>query len=251
MVRKSISYGHMFMLLGFLSILLTVTKRTIPNICIPTEVANKMLPCGSVIESSQRRLYEEEEIDPCSYKGKYEALGSLGKQNSVTGLPKYPRMHRNAISVKCFFRQFFSSVAKTDYLTLRYGFITTHLSLGQLNSFNFQKYIKHSLDKDFRTVVSIRPLMWFLVVIFMLLDIHGWHSYFWISFVRLTIVLTVGTKLEVIVAKMALQLKKQKNVIIEAQVVELNDNNFWFGQPSFLLDLMHFILFLMEFGSDS
>ncbi|KAL3628539.1 hypothetical protein CASFOL_027585 [Castilleja foliolosa] len=313
-----------FMLLGFLSILLTVTERSIPKICIPTEVANKMLPCGtgfmtgfghwinnneSVIKSSQRRLSEEEEeVDPCSSKGQVSLVTSKGVEQlelfifvlaatqivySVITValgrikmrrweaweketqsqdyqnahdPNKRRFSRQVtfwkrheactetplqLWVKCFFRQFFSSVAKTDYLTLRYGFITTHLSTRQLNSFNFQKYIKHSLDEDFRTVVSISPLMWFIVVIFMLLDIHGWHSYFWISFVPLSIVLTVGTKLEVIVAKMALQLKKQKNVIIEAQVVELNDNNFWFGQPSFLLDLMHLTLFLIEFGSDS
>ncbi|KAI3474007.1 hypothetical protein Pfo_028795 [Paulownia fortunei] len=148
--------------------------------------------------------------------------------------------------IKCFFRQFFNSVAKVDYLTLRHGFIMAHLS-PRLNNFNFQKYIERSLDEDFKVVVSISPLMWFMVVIFMLVDVHGWHSYLWISCVPLLIVLVLGTKLEVIVAKMALQLKNQNNVIIGAPLVEPNDNLFWFRRPRFVLNLLHLTLFVNAF----
>ncbi|KAL0375102.1 UNVERIFIED_CONTAM: MLO-like protein 3 [Sesamum radiatum] len=63
---------------------------------------------------------------------------------------------------------------------------TAHFS-ARLNNFNFQKYIERSLDEDFKVVVSISPFMWFLVVIFMLVDVHGWHSYLWISYVPLLI----------------------------------------------------------------
>jgi mlo protein len=56
--------------------------------------------------------------------------------------------------IKCFFRQFFNSVAKVDYLTLRHGFISAHLSTN--NTFNFQKYIQRSLEDDFRVIVGIR-----------------------------------------------------------------------------------------------
>ncbi|KAL2514382.1 MLO-like protein 6 [Forsythia ovata] len=57
--------------------------------------------------------------------------------------------------IKCFFRQFFNSVAKVDYFTLRHGFITAHLS-SRYNNFNFQKYIERSLEEDFKVVVSVR-----------------------------------------------------------------------------------------------
>ncbi|CAI9760704.1 unnamed protein product [Fraxinus pennsylvanica] len=164
--------------------------------------------------------------------------------------------------IKCFFRQFFNSVAKVDYFTLRHGFITAHLS-ARYNNFDFQKYIERSLDEDFKVVVSISPLMWFLVVVFMLVDIRGWHSYLWISFVPLLIVLLLGTKLEVIVAKMALRLKNQNRVTVGAPLVEPNDDLFWFGQPKFVLYLVHLTLFVnafelaffvwvtIEFGYDS
>lgn len=148
--------------------------------------------------------------------------------------------------IKCFFRQFFNSVAKVDYFTLRHGFITAHLS-GRYDNFNFQKYIERSLDEDFKVVVSISPLMWFLVVVFMLVDVRGWHSYLWISFVPLLIVLLLGTKLEVIVAKMALRLKNQNSVTIGAPLVEPSDDLFWFGHPRFVLYLVHLTLFVNAF----
>jgi len=56
--------------------------------------------------------------------------------------------------VVAFFRQFFRSVTKVDYLTLRAGFINAHLS--QNSKFDFHKYIKRSMEDDFKVVVGIR-----------------------------------------------------------------------------------------------
>ncbi|KAI7997500.1 MLO-like protein 3 [Camellia lanceoleosa] len=148
--------------------------------------------------------------------------------------------------IKCFFRQFFKSVAKVDYLTLRHGFISAHLS-GMHNNFNFQKYIQRSLEEDFKVIVSISPLLWLIVVIFMLVVVQGWHVYLFISFIPLLIVLVLGTKLEVIVARMALQLNNQDNVIIGAPLVQPHDDLFWFGRPRFVLTLLHLTLFLLAF----
>ncbi|KAK8685466.1 hypothetical protein V6N13_041467 [Hibiscus sabdariffa] len=147
---------------------------------------------------------------------------------------------------KCFFRQFFNPVAKVDYLTLRHGFISAHLA-GRKMNFNFQDYIERSLDEDFKTVVGISPLMWLFVVIFMLLDVHGWHVFLWVSFIPLLIVLILGTKLEVIVAKMALQINNQNTVIRGTPVVQPNDQLFWFGRPRFVLTLVHLTLFVNAF----
>ncbi|GMN39111.1 hypothetical protein TIFTF001_008341 [Ficus carica] len=141
------------------------------------------------------------------------------------------------------FGQFFKSVAKVDYLTLRHGFIAAHLS-AMHNSFNFQQYIERSLDEDFSIVVGISPLMWFIVVILLLLDVHGWYVYSWLSYVPVLIVLAVGTKLEIIVARMALQIKQQNSVTIGTPLVKPNDDLFWFGKPNFVLTLLHYILFV-------
>ncbi|XP_019264812.1 PREDICTED: MLO-like protein 3 isoform X2 [Nicotiana attenuata] len=149
--------------------------------------------------------------------------------------------------IKCFFRQFFHSVAKVDYLTLRHGFISAHLSSN--NAFNFQKYIERSLEDDFKVVVGISPFMWLLVVIFLLVDVHGWNVYLWVSFLPLITVLVIGTKLETIVAQMALQLETQQDndIIIGSPTVQPNDNLFWFNQPQFVLTLLHYTLFINAF----
>ncbi|KAJ6706654.1 MLO-LIKE PROTEIN [Salix purpurea] len=147
--------------------------------------------------------------------------------------------------IKCFFRQFFSSVAKVDYLTLRHGFLAAHLPNN--SSFNFQRYIQRSLDDDFKEVVGIRPWMWFVVVIFMLVDIHGLHVYLWVSFIPLLIVLLLGTKLGVVVAEMALQIQDQSSVIKGAPLVRPNDSLFWFSHPKHVLTLIHFTLFMNAF----
>ncbi|XP_006343450.1 MLO-like protein 3 [Solanum tuberosum] len=147
--------------------------------------------------------------------------------------------------IKCFLRQFFHSVAKTDYLTLRHGFITAHLP--STNALNFQKYIERSLEDDFKVVVGISPFMWLIVVIFLLVDVHGWNIYLWVSFLPLITVLVIGTKLETIVAQMALQLENQKSVIIGSPLVQPNDSLFWFNQPQFVLTLLHYTLFINAF----
>ncbi|KAK2977573.1 hypothetical protein RJ640_007209 [Escallonia rubra] len=123
---------------------------------------------------------------------------------------------------------------------------TAHMSVRN-NHFNFQKFIQRTLEEDFKVVVSVSPLMWFIVVIFMLVDVHGWNVYLWVSYVPLLIVLVLGTKLEVIVATMALQLQNQNSVIIGAPLVRPNDDLFWFGRPRFVLTLLHLVLFVNAF----
>ena len=56
-------------------------------------------------------------------------------------------------------------------------------------------------------------------------------------------VLVLGTKLEVIVAKMALKLHDQNGVVIGTPLVKPNDDLFWFGHPKFVLTLLHLTLF--------
>ncbi|XP_050242918.1 MLO-like protein 3 [Quercus robur] len=148
--------------------------------------------------------------------------------------------------IKCFFRQFIHSVAKVDYLTLRHGFISAHLS-SRLDNFNFKNYIQRSLEEDFKAVVGISPLMWFLVVLLLLLDVYNWNVFLWVSYIPLLIVLVLGAKLEVIVERMALQTKDQNNVIIGTPLVRPNDGYFWFGQPRFVLTLIHYTLFVNAF----
>ncbi|XP_040995372.1 MLO-like protein 6 [Juglans microcarpa x Juglans regia] len=147
----------------------------------------------------------------------------------------------------CFFRQFVRSVPKVDYLTLRHGFIMAHLAPQSHQKFDFQKYIKRSLEEDFKVVVGISPPIWFFAVIFLLFNTHGWKSYLWLPFIPLIIILLVGTKLQVIITKMALRIQERGEVVKGVPVVQPGDHLFWFNRPRLLLYLINFVLFQNAF----
>lgn len=149
--------------------------------------------------------------------------------------------------ITCFFRQFFGSVTKVDYLTLRHGFIMAHLPAGSGARFDFQKYIQRSLEEDFKVVVGISPVIWCIAVLFILTNTHGWGSYFWLPFLPLVVILIVGAKLQVIISKLGLRIQDKGDVVKGAPVVEPGDDLFWFGRPRFILFLIHLVLFTNAF----
>ncbi|XVE75349.1 hypothetical protein DITRI_Ditri12bG0087300 [Diplodiscus trichospermus] len=117
-----------------------------------------------------------------------------------------------SVWIVCFFRQFFGSVTKTDYLTLRHGFIMAHLAPENESKFDFHKYIKRSLDYDFKEII-----------------------------------LMVGTKLQVIITNMGLSTQDKGEVVRGRPRVQPGDNLFWFESPRFLLFLIHVVLFTNAF----
>ncbi|KAF5455609.1 hypothetical protein F2P56_025168 [Juglans regia] len=141
----------------------------------------------------------------------------------------------------CFFRQFFRSVRMADYLTLRHGFITVHLAPG--SKFDFQKYIKRSLEDDFKEVVGISPLLWASMVFFMLVNVNGSYAMVWVSILPLVMVLSVGTKLQAIITEMALEIIERHAVVQGIPLVQVSDKHFWFSWPRLILYLIHFVLF--------
>ncbi|XP_045806307.1 MLO-like protein 9 [Trifolium pratense] len=145
----------------------------------------------------------------------------------------------------CFFRQFFRSVRRADYLTMRHGFVSVHLAPG--SKFDFQKYIKRSLEDDFKVVVGISPILWGSVVLFLLVNVHGWHAAFWVSFLPLVVILAVGTKLQAIITRMALDIKERHAVVQGIPLVQVSDKYFWFEWPQLVLYLLHYVLFQNAF----
>ncbi|OIW09614.1 hypothetical protein TanjilG_28213 [Lupinus angustifolius] len=148
--------------------------------------------------------------------------------------------------VGCFFRQFYRSVRKADYQTLRNGFIAVHLAPG--SKFNFQKYIKRSLEDDFKIVVGVSPVLWASVVVFLLLNVNGWHAMIWASLIPVVIILVVGTILQATLANMAIEITERHAVVQGIPLVQGSDKYFWFGRPQLVLHLIHFALFQYSFG---
>ncbi|KAK4409355.1 MLO-like protein 10 [Sesamum angolense] len=153
--------------------------------------------------------------------------------------------------IGCFLRQFFRSVSKSDYMTLRNGFITVHLAPG--SKFNFQKYIKRSLEDDFKTVVGVSPVLWGSFVVFLLLNVNGWQALFWASLVPLIIILAVGTKLQAILTRMALEITERHAVVQGIPLVQGRTNTFGLAGLSWscILYTLHFfrvgVLFLCSY----
>lgn len=59
----------------------------------------------------------------------------------------------------------------------------------------------------------------------------------------LQIILAVGTKLQAILTKMALEITERHAVVQGIPLVQGSDKYFWFGRPRLVLHLIHFALF--------
>nr|ACN85303.1 Mlo family protein [Oryza ridleyi] len=82
-----------------------------------------------------------------------------------------------------FLKQFHGSVNKSDYKALRSAFGLRHFP--HHPSFDFYKYMVRALEHDFKRVVGISWYLWLFVILFLLLNINGWHIYFWLAFLPL------------------------------------------------------------------
>lgn len=154
-------------------------------------------------------------------------------------------MTRNSflIWVTCFFRQFGNSVVRADYLTLRKGFIMNHhLPL----TYDFHSYMIRSMEEEFQRIVGVSGPLWGFVVAFMLFNVKGSNLYFWIASIPIALVLLVGTKLQHVIATLALE-SAGITGSFSGSKLKPRDDLFWFKKPELLLSLIHFILFQNAF----
>ncbi|KAL9257687.1 MLO-like protein, partial [Drosera capensis] len=165
---------------------------------------------------------------------KYKASGPTSK-------------NRIMIWVTCFFRQFGHSVVRTDYLTLRKGFIMNHKLR---NKYDFHGYMVRSMEEEFQRVVGVSGPLWGFVVAFMLFNIKGSNLYFWIAVLPISLVLLIGTKLQHVIATLTLESARISGFFIGTKL-KPRDDLFWFKKPELLLALIHFILFQWQFGYNS
>ncbi|CAA7396586.1 unnamed protein product [Spirodela intermedia] len=310
------------MLLGFISLMLTVLQKSIQKICIPERLTRHLLPCkredkdsassshyqvnlfSGILGGGRRLLAGGGGSDHCAKKGKVpllslEALHQLhififvlaiahvtfcaitmllgmarirqwkhcedflmkraGNENAAAPKISHVRQFdfikerfkgfgkdsRIMSWVHSFFKQFYGSITKSDYSTLRLGFIMTHCRGNP--KFNFHNYMIRVLESDFKKVVGISWYLWVFVVIFLLLNVNGWHMYFWLAFVPLIMLLAVGTKLEHVITQLAHEVAEKHCAIEGDLIVKPSDDHFWFHRPRVVLYLVHFILFQNAF----
>ncbi|OWM70175.1 hypothetical protein CDL15_Pgr026025 [Punica granatum] len=320
------------MLLGFISLLLTILQDPISGMCISKKVAFTWRPC-----SGPPKVYPYGESsastgkDSCTTQGKVAFMTAYAIHQLHIFIFVLAICHVLSCIITlalgtfkvCFFRQFFGSVTKVDYMALRHGFIIAHLAPENETRFDFQKYIHRSLEEDFKVIVGIRSVhktfnsseiyfsLWisdlpanvavkFAVQLFgslqcsscsqtqAVIKMHddvfieailqnsesspetsfcanllcsewlrkgwfdlylcaGWYSYLWLPFISLIIILLVGTKLQMIITKMGIQIQERGDVVKGTPVVQPDDDLFWFGRPRFILFLIQFVLFQNAF----
>ncbi|KAK8678911.1 hypothetical protein V6N13_144389 [Hibiscus sabdariffa] len=297
------------MLLGFISLLLTVFQGLVSKMCIPSYyVSTVLLPCKRPSEgkthqeyslqpiNNRRRLFSTETtLDHCSKEGKVpllslEALHQLhififvlavvhviycvitmllGGARIRQWKPWEDWIHRNRTEdtlhrqtfmaqhakggwkrtpivtwIRSFFKQFYNPVTKSEYIALREGFIMAHIR--SQPEFDFHNYMMRTLEIDFKKVVGISWYLWLFVVMFLLFNVKGWHTYFWLSFLPVVLLLVVGAKLENVIIRLAWDVAELKERG-EAAQVKPSDEHFWFKRPTIILHLIHFILFQNAF----
>jgi hypothetical protein len=71
------------------------------------------------------------------------------------------------------------------------------------------------------------------------------------GFSCLQVILAVGTKLQAIIAMMAIEITERHTVIQGMPVVKLSNDHFWFGKPHLVLQLIHFASFQVSEGPES
>ncbi|KAL3636875.1 Mlo14p [Castilleja foliolosa] len=189
---------------------------------------------------------------------KWEEEAHLERNNSLTEIQRAVTMQRQSTFVRahtsnpmdrnmilvwvtCFFRQFGRSVVRTDYLTLRRGFITNHNLTAE---YDFHSYVIRSMEEDFQQIVGVSAPLWGFCVAFMLFNLETPVFHFWIALIPAILVLVVGTKLQHFIATLALESAGLNGNI---NGLRLRDGLFWFSKPELLLSLIHFVLFQNAF----
>ncbi|KAG2371389.1 MLO-like protein [Vigna angularis] len=229
------------MLLGFISLLLTVGQSVISRICISEKVAGTFHPCthqsdhktdarillselfGSDHDQNPRRILAAGGSDKCAAQGKVPFVSSEGIHQLHIFIFVLAVFHvlyciltlalgRAKI---CFFRQFVRSVPKVDYLTLRHGFMMSS-NLVHHRAFS-------PVSHPWLVLLSVAAICSF----------------------------DLGTKLQVIITKMGQRIQERGEVVKGVPLVQPGDDLFWFNKPRLILYLVNFVLFQLQFGMKS
>ncbi|KAH9626929.1 hypothetical protein KSS87_014990 [Heliosperma pusillum] len=250
------------MLLGFISLMLTVLQGTISKICIPERYVTNMLPCKpEKHESSEagastsehlgrlRRLLSESamsQADYCAKKHKVPFLSIEALHHLHIFIFVLAVVHVTFSVLTVLFgsarirqwKQWENAIAKNNYdseQVLRrptvthvheHDFIRQHfVGVGENSSILIWL---HAFFKQFYGAVTKADYLTLRMGFIMLL-------------------LAVGAKLEHVISQLAHEVA-EKHVAIEGDlVVKPSDEHFWFGRPEIALFLIHFILFQNAF----
>ncbi|XP_019051520.1 PREDICTED: MLO-like protein 11 [Nelumbo nucifera] len=268
------------MLLGFISLLLTATSSMISNICIQskfydsnfspctrsevedTETENnsskdRKLLMSYVLHRSFRRILSGLNQNTCKEGHEpfvsYEGLEQLHRfifvmaithvsyscLTMLLAIVKVRKPKNKAVHYMWMFKYYYPLLISVFPFFSRQNH---HLT----SKYDFHSYMIRSMEEEFQRIVGVSAPLWGFVVAFMLFNIKGSNLYFWIAIIPITLVLLVGTKLQHVIATLALENAGITGFFTETKL-RPRDDLFWFKKPELLLSLIHFVLFQNAF----
>ncbi|XP_073304091.1 MLO-like protein 1 isoform X2 [Primulina huaijiensis] len=225
------------MLLGFISLMLTVFQGRIVKICVPSNTMKHMLPCSLSHESSSTGEVPDASPDLSSHHRRLFAAEAAGS-GYCASKNKVPLLSLEALH----HLHIFIFVLAIVHVT--FSVLTVVFGGAKIRQW---KHWEVSIAKDNHSVGEVlKPKF---------TNVHQ-HDFIKKRFLGLgrhsvllswLLLLAVGTKLEHIISQLAHEVA-EKHVAIEGDlVVQPSDDHFWFRRPHVVLFLIHFILFQNAF----
>ncbi|KAL6286187.1 hypothetical protein ACE6H2_010577 [Prunus campanulata] len=241
------------MLLGFISLLLTVGTRYLPKICIPEKYGNTMLPCeleskykedgggkddgknkgggdGGDDNDRGRKLLEFAETMIWR-----RVLAPSGGDSSACSEGKVPLISPSGM------HQLHIFIFVLAVFHVVYSVITMALAHAKMKKWKAWESETSSLEYQFTN----DPSRFRFIRQTSFIKRHSGFST--MPGIRWIILLVVGTKLELIIMEMAQEMHDRTTVVKGAPVVEPSNKFFWFNRPEWILLLIHFSLFQNAF----
>ncbi|KAL0452874.1 UNVERIFIED_CONTAM: MLO-like protein 1 [Sesamum latifolium] len=251
------------MLLGFISLLLTVFQGRISTICIAKHLTDDWLPCKketdkhdgggddggkptahfqttlfpSLLPHSRRLLAGAGPSDApghCQKQGKEPLLSLDALHDLHIFIFVLAVVHVVFSALTILFgslkirqwKQWEDSIQKKEHDPEVSEIVTFQNHYRDNPKFNFYKYMVRALETDFKKVVGIRLACIFLD------SIRPFD---------------MGTKLEHIITQLAAEVAQRHVAVPGELVVKPSDHHFWFSKPRLVLVLIHIILFQNSF----
>ncbi|WZZ85623.1 hypothetical protein YC2023_114202 [Brassica napus] len=249
------------MILGFISLLLTFGETYILKICVPSKAALSMLPCPS----------EKMNTLAPSLSKHLLAAGDLSVNCKNGSEPLITLKGLHQLHILLFFLAIFHVL---------YSLITMMLSRLQIRGWKKWEQETLSHDYEFsvdqtrlrlthetsfvklHTRVLLQavlcicgknrlldpaprihlcdPVLWASFVIFLLFNVNGWRTLFWASIPPVLIILAVGTKLQAILATMALEIVETHVVVQGMPLVQGNNTMKTMSSASLFFYFAHY-----------
>ncbi|CAI0421846.1 unnamed protein product [Linum tenue] len=244
------------MVLGFISLLLTFGQNYFLKICVSEDVANSMLPCP--YEGEHKTDTEEEHRRRLLWFEHRMLAGADSATKCKEGhVPLISANGLHQLHILIFFLAVFHVIY--SFVTMMLGrlkmFLENHFTFGfSCNMLLLTDPSRFRLTHE-TSFVRAHTSFWTKIPVFFYFGCFcrqffrsvSKSDYMTLRNGFISIILAVGTELQSILTKMAIDISDRHAVVQGIPLVQGSDKYFWFGRPQLVLHLIHFALFQNAF----